>query len=175
MYISPTSLIRATVQGRSPERAVCSWDHLDRIHDWTPVRPWHKPLRFRQVGAEIYSSCGCPRQASSVSSLAHYTCHLPIWSGLLLCSVSTCPLCLGKFWISPRKLPNLQANTFGKPPFTAPWSRDFGGADSTCPLPQPCFLGLRITKATPIRAKEHVSWAFCWNRWEKGPSFHGGC
>lgn len=35
------------------------------IQDWTPLGPLCKLLRFRRQGVEIYSSCGCPRQARS--------------------------------------------------------------------------------------------------------------
>lgn len=39
--------------------------------------------------------CSCSRQASYVTSLAYYTCHLPIWRGLPLSLVSPCTLYMG--------------------------------------------------------------------------------
>lgn len=62
---------RSWFQGHSFERVRCCWDHLDRIHDWTPLGCLYKTLGFWQAGAEIYSSCSHPRQASYVSSFDH--------------------------------------------------------------------------------------------------------
>lgn len=44
---------------------------------------------------EISLSCGHPRQASQVSSFAYQDCHLPIWRGLFLSWVYTCPCVWG--------------------------------------------------------------------------------
>lgn len=54
----------------------------------TPLRPLYKHLRFWWAGMEINSSDSHPKQASFVSSLAYWTCHLPVWSGLPLSVVS---------------------------------------------------------------------------------------
>lgn len=53
------------------------------------------------AGAEIYLSCDHPRQASKISSLAYYRCHLPICSGLPLSLVSPCsPFWKGRLLVS---------------------------------------------------------------------------
>lgn len=45
------------LQGRSLERAMDCWDHLDSVCDWTQWRSLYELLRFWQVGAEINSPC----------------------------------------------------------------------------------------------------------------------
>lgn len=75
-------------------------DHLDRICGWTQLRPLYKLLRVWQPSVET-SSCGCPRQAWSISSLANESFHLPIWNDLPLSSLSPCPLgSLANLWTS---------------------------------------------------------------------------
>lgn len=56
-----------------------------RTGDWSRWRPLCQLWRCWRADAEIHSPCGHPRQAWQVSSLACYTCHLPIWSGPPLC------------------------------------------------------------------------------------------
>lgn len=46
MYVLPTATKWGPFQGQSLERAVCCWNHLDSIHDWTLLKPLHKLLRF---------------------------------------------------------------------------------------------------------------------------------
>ena len=71
-------------QGRSLERARCYWDHLHgMVYMTIPGRPLHPLWRSWWVGMEVYLSSGHPRQASCISSLASYNCHLPVRSGCL--------------------------------------------------------------------------------------------
>lgn len=44
---------------------------VDGLCDWAQLRPLYKPLRFWRAGAEVSSSCNCPRQASCVCFLAY--------------------------------------------------------------------------------------------------------
>lgn len=98
-------------QGCSFQRTPYWWDHLDWVCDWAPLRPLHELLRFWRMGVETYSSWGCPRQASYVSSFAYLTCHLP--SGvvcLFLQFLLTLCIWRGQFWISPEELLSWQTN-----------------------------------------------------------------
>ena len=81
-------------QEHSFERALFCWDHLHSVCDWTLLRSLYKHLRFWQVDEEIFLFCGCPKQASHMSFLAYWTCHLPMWSGLPLHLVPLCHLCV---------------------------------------------------------------------------------
>ena len=71
------------LQGHSLERAMCYWDHLDSVCDWTQSSFWW-------LRTEINLSCGHPRQTLYVSSLLNL---LPIWTDLPLALVSACPSC----------------------------------------------------------------------------------
>lgn len=98
----PLFLQSSHFQGCSIERAVCWWDHMGDTHDWTHWRPLYKLLRFWwEAGAEIYSYCGCLRQASFVVS-----CLLNVPLSLL----SLCPSWGGSFRFYPGKLLSLQTN-----------------------------------------------------------------
>ena len=44
-------------EGSSFERAMCYWDQLDGMGDWTQLKLLHKFSRFRQVNVEIHSPC----------------------------------------------------------------------------------------------------------------------
>lgn len=48
----------------------------------------YRHLRFWQASVEVYLSCGHPRKASHVSSLAYRTYHLPMCNGLPFSSVT---------------------------------------------------------------------------------------
>lgn len=82
------------LQGCKLERAMCCWDHLDSIHDWTQLGPLCKHLRSWEMDAEIYLSYNHLRQVPQVCSLADLTYHLPIWSSLPK-MVCPCPMCTG--------------------------------------------------------------------------------
>lgn len=79
MYVLATVPIAKAVSGRSLKRVRCCWDHLDYGCEWTKLGPLYKQLlTFLEADVEIYSSCGCPRQAPYVSFLSYWNCHL--WS-----------------------------------------------------------------------------------------------
>lgn len=92
--------------GHSLERIGCCRDHRDKRHTCSPLRPLFKHLGFWQAGAEIYLLWSHQIQASSWSSLAYHTCHLPFWGHLPLPSGSLWPLCMAPAsyftWKSPR-------------------------------------------------------------------------
>lgn len=58
-------------QGSNHETLMWWWDYQDWVRDWTQLRPLYKLLTYWWAGAEICLSCGCPRQALWVSSLAY--------------------------------------------------------------------------------------------------------
>lgn len=97
------------LQGRRLKRAMCCWDHLDGVQDWTVLRPLFRLLRFWRVGA-IYSS-----QASYKSSLVYYTYHLPSWSCLFffffLCRLSL--LCTGPVSDFTWEIPEVSSQHWG--------------------------------------------------------------
>lgn len=77
--------------GCNLERVRCCWDQADWIRDGALLRPLCELLRF--WWADVQNSPWIrPGQALYVSSLVYYTCHLPIWRGLPLSSVSSCSL-----------------------------------------------------------------------------------
>lgn len=69
--------VLASVQARIPAQwEPCSRTPLGRARCWAeyvpePHKSVYKLLKFRQAGAETYSSCRIPRQALQVSSIAY--------------------------------------------------------------------------------------------------------
>ena len=55
-----------------------SFIHL-LVHDWPQLKPLYKRLRFRWMGTYIYSSYGCLRHASFVSSLCLFNVPFTNW------------------------------------------------------------------------------------------------
>lgn len=60
-------------QGRSLERAMCCWDHLDWIHDCTQVRPLYK---FKILAG----GCGSTSHAATSTALLCKFTYLLNWS-----------------------------------------------------------------------------------------------
>ena len=78
-----------------PTPRICSKDTALRQkggYMLNPVKVSMQTHKIWQAGVGVYVSCSHWRPASYVRSLAYETCHLPMWSGLPLSSVSLCPL-----------------------------------------------------------------------------------
>lgn len=89
----------------------CSlWELFSRMQPWEGnvlLRLHRQHTLLNQVKASLQTvkimrsrcgdllSCGHPRQASCVNSLTYYNCHLLIWDGLPLFSLSPCSLYMG--------------------------------------------------------------------------------
>lgn len=72
----------------------CCWDHLDRICDWTQLKPLHKLLRFWWAELKDLLILRMPMTRFYVNFLSYYTYHLSVWSGLAFFYFS-CPPCTG--------------------------------------------------------------------------------
>lgn len=94
--------------GCSLERAICPWNHLDGIHEWTQLRPLCQLLSFWQVSAEIYLSCRHPRLSLKFPWLLNLQPTNLKWSASFF-SLSLLS-CQGLVQISPGKFPRLQTN-----------------------------------------------------------------
>ena len=81
-------------QGQNLERIRC-WDHMDWIRDWT---------QGLFMNFKILTGRWGNLQASYVSSLAYWKCHLPVWSALFsffcLSRASKCRDQIVKQWLA---------------------------------------------------------------------------
>lgn len=89
MCVLPTAPSDNHFQGHF-EKAMCYWDHLDGIHDWNQLKPLYKFIRLWQEGTEILI-LQLPKTSLMYKFPCLLNCHIPIWSGMPLSSVSLCP------------------------------------------------------------------------------------
>ena len=127
-----------------------------------------------------------PKTSPSASSPVHYICHPPVWDGLLLSSVSPCPLVYG----GPVYKPTSSTDQRGADKFhlmLEEWDKGRTSGGEGCLWP-PLTLTYNISKGGESRRKfqigelPHASWAltslvpFAFNqvcRWTVKASFYG--